>query len=58
MQLVEWGSVSNNPDIQAAYSAFHRIFERKGKCRKLSKLYHSNKSWLTNVFKEIDQNKK
>ena len=29
MQLMEWGSVSNNPDIQAAYSAFHRILSEK-----------------------------
>ena len=25
MQLVEWDSVTNNPDTQAAYNEFHRV---------------------------------
>ena len=45
MQLVEWDSVTNNPDTQAAYSEFHRIVHEKYKCfpyRKLSKPYYYN----------------
>ena len=56
MQLVEWDSVTNNPDTQAEYSEFHRILSEKyNKCfpyRKLSKLYDNNKPWLINALKE------
>ena len=56
MQLVEWDSVTNKTETQAAYSEFHRILcEKYNKCfpyRKLSKPYHNNKPWLTNALKE------
>ena len=56
MQLVEWDSVTNKTDTQAAYSEFHRILcEKYNKCfpyRKLSQPYYNNKPWLTNALKE------
>ena len=56
MQLVEWDSVNNTPDTQAAYTELHRIVsEKDNKCfpyRKLSKPYYNNKPWLTNALKE------
>ena len=53
---MEWDSVTNTPDTQAAYTEFHRIVSEKyNKCfpyRKLSKPYFNNKPWLTNALKE------
>ena len=54
MQFVEWVSVTNKFDTQAAYSEFHRILCEKYKCflyRKLKKPYNNNKPWLTNTLK-------
>ena len=52
MQLVEWDSVTNKVDTQAAYSEFQRtLCEKYNKCfpyRKLSQTY-ANKPWLTNA---------
>ena len=60
MQLVEWDSVTNKTDTQAAYSEFHRILcEKYNKCfpyRKLSKPYYNNKPWLTNALKDSTSN--
>ena len=56
MQLVEWDSVTNKTNTQAAYSEFHRILcEKYNKCfpyRTLSKPYNNNKTWLTIALKE------
>ena len=53
---MEWDSVTNKTDSQAAYSEFHRILcEKYNKCfpyRKLSKPYYNNKHWPTNALKE------
>ena len=61
MKLVEWDSVTNTPDTQAAYSEFHRIVNEKYKCfpyRKLSKPYYYNEPWLTNALKKLIKTKR
>ena len=56
MQLVEWDSVTNKTNTQAAYSEFHRILcVKHNKCfpyRNLSKPYYNNKPWHTDALKE------
>ena len=56
MQLVDWNSVTDMSNTQAAYGQFHRILcEKYNKCfpyRKLNKPYFNSKPWLTNGLKE------
>ena len=51
MQIMEWASVTNKLDTQAACSEFHRIlcekYNKYFQYRKLNKPYYSNKPWLT-----------
>ena len=62
-QVVEWDSVTNKPDAQAAYNKVYRILsEGYNTCfpyRKWSKPHHNNRPWLTNALNEsIKTNKK
>ena len=44
MQLVEWDSVTNTPDTQAAYTEFHRIVSEK-----YNNVFHIE-NWVSHII--------